>query len=123
MSDPRFTDPYDRNSQLSDPVLRRDQSVDRHVGLDRRHRRGRPDRVHRDRRLEQQQQYRQQRAGRDHRYRHPKRGAAEHGRPRSAGGARPGRAGCTGARSGACQVASASAAIFPNKARRQTAPG
>jgi hypothetical protein len=28
MSDPRFTDPYDRNSQLSDPVLRRDQSVD-----------------------------------------------------------------------------------------------
>ena len=28
MSDPRFTDPYDRNSQLSDPVLRRDPSVD-----------------------------------------------------------------------------------------------
>ncbi len=28
MSDPRFTDPYDRNSQLSDPVLRRDRSVD-----------------------------------------------------------------------------------------------
>lgn len=27
MTDPRFNDPYDRNSQLSDPVLRRDESV------------------------------------------------------------------------------------------------